>query len=352
MSRPTARVLALLELLQTGRRRTVGDLADRLGVDERTVRRYAEHLADLGIPVEAQRGRYGGYRIAPGHKLPPLMLTDDEAVAVVLGLTLAERAGLASTGQVATASALAKVSRVLPRPLSRRIDSLLATAQFTAPARSAAPTGADTLLALAAAAQERRTVVIAYTAWDGRESRRELDVYGVVLHAGRWYVTGHDHARDDVRTFRLDRIAAVDQGDGSYVVPADFDAGTQVVAGIGAVRWSHEVTVVLRTTLAEARERLPLSVGRLSEHEDGVLLETRAERLDGMAALLAGLGWDFEVVAPDALRDELVALADRLRAGVGSSSPHRSSPSARAVGSQLSLTPSALAADAAARKRP
>ncbi|MCC2321540.1 helix-turn-helix transcriptional regulator [Cellulomonas xiejunii] len=315
MSRPTARVLALLELLQTGRLRTVGDLADRLGVDERTVRRYADHLADLGIPVEAQRGRYGGYRLAPGHKLPPLMLTDDEAVAVVLGLTVAERAGLASTGQTATASALAKVSRVLPRPLSRRIDSLLATAQFTAPARSAAPTGADTLLALASAAQARRTVTIAYTAWDGRESRREVDVYGLVLHSGRWYVTGHDHGRDDVRTFRLDRVTAVEQGAGSYVVPADFDAGTHVVAGIGAVQWAHEVTVVLRTTLAQARERLPRSVGRLSEHADGVLLETRAERLDGMAAMLAGLGWEFEVLSPDALRDEVLVLAERLRAG-------------------------------------
>ncbi|MFC8190482.1 helix-turn-helix transcriptional regulator [Cellulomonas sp. NPDC057328] len=315
MTRPTARVLALLELLQTGRQRTVGDLAERLGVDERTVRRYAEHLADLGIPVEAQRGRYGGYRLAPGHKLPPLMLTDDEAVAVVLGLTVAERAGLVTSGHAATASALAKVSRVLPRPLSRRIDSLLSTAQFTVPVRAAVPAGTDTLLALASAAQARRTVTMDYTAWDGRASRRDLDVYGLVLHSGRWYVTGHDHGRDDVRTFRLDRIASVDLRDGTYVVPVDFDAGAQVVSGIGAVRWSHQVAVVLRTTLADARETLPPSVGRLSEHVDGVLLEARAERLDGMARLLAGLGWDFEVIGPDALRDELVVLAERLRVG-------------------------------------
>ncbi len=89
MTRPTARVLAMLELLQTGGQRTVGELAARLGVDERTVRRYAEHLADLGIPVRVQRGRYGGYRLAPGYKLPPRMLTDDEAVAGVLGLRAA-----------------------------------------------------------------------------------------------------------------------------------------------------------------------------------------------------------------------------------------------------------------------
>lgn len=314
MTRPTARVLAMLELLQTGGQRTVAELADRLGVDERTVRRYAEHLADLGIPVQAQRGRYGGYRLSAGYKLPPLMLTDDEAVAVVLGLRTAERAGLATTAHAATASASAKVQRVLPQALRQRLDSLLSSAQFTGPVRTAAPAGADTLLALASAAQERRTVVVGYTAWDGRESQRELDAYGLVFHSGRWYVTGHDHGRDDVRTFRLDRITSVSQGDASYEVPADFDARAQVVSGIAAVRWAHEVRVVLRTTPEEASERLPASVGRLSEHPDGVLLETRAERLDGMARMLAGLGWDFEVLAPGALREEVLALADRLRA--------------------------------------
>lgn len=313
MARPTARVLAMLELLQAGGQRTVGDLASRLGVDERTVRRYAEHLADLGVPVEAQRGRYGGYRLLPGYKLPPLMLTDDEAVAVALGLSAAERAGLATTDPAATASALAKVTRVLPRSLGHRLESLLSTAQYTAQVRATAPAGADTLLRLASAAQARRTVVFTYTAWDGRESARELDVYGLVFHSGRWYASGYDHGRHDVRTFRLDRITSVDQGDHSYEVPADFDARTQVVSGIAAVRWSHEVSVVLRVSLEEAGERLPASVGQLSEHPDGVLLEARAERLDGMARMLAGLGWDFDVLAPDALRREVLALSDRLR---------------------------------------
>lgn len=314
MTRPTARVLAMLELLQAGGQRTVGDLAARLGVDERTVRRYAEHLLDLGIPVHAQRGRYGGYRLSPGYKLPPLMLTDDEAVAVVMGLRAAERAGLATTDAAATTSALAKVSRVLPRALGQRLDSLLSTAHFTTPARASAPAGAETLLDLAWAAQARRTVLIRYTAWDGQESRRELDVYGLVFHSGRWYATGHDHDRDDVRTFRLDRIASVSQSDGSYDVPDEFDATTQVVSGIASVRWSHEVAVVLHATLAEAGQRLPPSAGRLNEHPDGVLLETRAEHLDGMARMLAGLGWDFEVISPALLRDEILALSNRLRA--------------------------------------
>jgi len=114
VTRPTARVLALLELLQSGGQQTVGRLAERLGVDERTVRRYVEHLADLGIPIETRRGRLGGYRLAPTYKLPPLMLTDDEAVAVLLGLEAGRRAGLL-TGQTAGAdSASAKIRRVLP----------------------------------------------------------------------------------------------------------------------------------------------------------------------------------------------------------------------------------------------
>lgn len=248
------------------------------------------------------------------------MLTDDEAIAVVLGLTAAERAGLA-TEHAATASALAKVTRVLPKALAERLSGLLSTAQFTAPTQTAAPAGASTLLDLAAAARACRSVVVGYTAWDGTASEREVDVYGLVFHSGRWYVTAHDHTRDDVRTFRLDRIASVAPGGAEYEVPAGFDAPARVVAGIAAVGWAHEVAVVLRASLDEARERIPLSVGRLREHPDGVLLTTRAEHLDGMARMLAGLGWDVDVITPDALRDELRALADRLRAAATRPAP-------------------------------
>src|SRR5690349_11316507 len=122
MARPTARVLALLEILQSGGTFGVAGLARRLGVDERTVRRYVTHLLDLGIPVEARRGRYGGYRLAPGYKLPPLMLTDEEAVAIALGLAAGHSAGLIAADNAATESATAKLRRVLPAALARRID--------------------------------------------------------------------------------------------------------------------------------------------------------------------------------------------------------------------------------------
>src|SRR5207253_5359403 len=126
MPRPTARVLTLLELLQAGGTRTVAELADRLGVEGRTVRRYVEHLLDLDVPVESVRGRYGGYRLAPGYRMPPLMLADDEAVAVLLGLVGTRRATLQPDTALAVESAAAKVRRVLPRALAARLDALVA----------------------------------------------------------------------------------------------------------------------------------------------------------------------------------------------------------------------------------
>jgi predicted DNA-binding transcriptional regulator YafY len=312
MTRPTARVLTLLEILQGGGTTTVGVLAERLGVDERTVRRYATHLSDLGIPVEARRGRYGGYRLAPGFKLPPLMLTDDEAVAVLLGLVAGRRSGLVTAEQAAADSATAKVRRVLPAALGRRIDALLDKLDVTAPVRNSAPPEAGVLLVLAEAARHGRPVHMRYTSWRGAGDARRFDPYGLVFHSGRWYATGFDHARGAVRTFRLDRVDSVAPQEGTFEVPAGFDPTAQVLAGLAAVPYTHRISVLLRTDLAGARRLVPPGVGALTEVPGGVRLEARAERLDGAARLLAGLGLAFRVEEPEALRDELRALAARL----------------------------------------
>ncbi|GAB3187524.1 putative DNA-binding transcriptional regulator YafY [Micromonospora palomenae] len=312
MSHPAGRVLAMLELLQSHHRLTGVELADRLRVDERTVRRYAATLVDLGIPVTAERGRYGGYRLRPGYKLPPLMLTDDEAVAVLLGLVAAERLGL-GTEEPATATALAKIRRVLPAPLAERLAAVQDHLGFTL--RRADPAlrpATGTLLTLGAAARQRRRVTLDYRSWRGEPSRRQLDPYGLVFHAGRWYVTGYDHLRDEVRTFRLDRIGAVSTGPETFAVPDDFDPVAQVTRSLAGVPYAHSVEVLLETDLVAARRRVPPSVGELTEVADGVLLRTRAEQLDGMAQLLAGLGWPFTVLRPDALRDAVRAHATRL----------------------------------------
>ena len=305
-------MLALLELLQSGGTHTVASLAERLGVDERTLRRYAQHLTDLGIPIESRRGRYGGYRLTAGYKLPPLMLTDDEAVAVVLGLVAGRRTGLVSAAGAAADSASAKVRRVLPAELGRRLDSLLSAADFTAPEWSASPPGTAVLLVLADAARRRRPVTITYTSWRGSSSERRVEPYGLVFHSGRWYVTGFDSLRGEVRTFRLDRVAAAALESGTFEVPAEFDPISRVLSGLAEVSYPHEVSVLLHTTVAEVRTKLPASVATVTETADGVRLLLRANRLEWAAAVLAWLGCTFEIEYPDELRAEVTRLADRL----------------------------------------
>ena len=310
----------MLELLQAHHHLTGADLGARLGVDERTVRRYATTLAELGIPVVAARGRYGGYRLSPGYKLPPLMLTDDEAAAVVLGLIAAEHLGL-TTEAPATGPALAKIQRVLPRNLAERLAGVQASLGFTAGNREVgARPATTTLLTLGAAARATRRVSITYRSWRGAVSLRDVDPYGLVFHAGRWYLTGFDHRRGEIRTFRLDRIAAVDPGEATFEVPPGFDAVAQVTRSLAGVPYTWEVEVLFEADVEQVRRRVPPSVAEVSEAGDGVLLRARAQSLPGMARMLAGLGWPFTILRPDELRAavrdyaaELVELAARSR---------------------------------------
>lgn len=330
MARPTARVLTLLELLQSGGIRTVAELAGRLDVDERTVRRYVDHLIDLDVPVESVRGRYGGYRLAPGYRLPPLMLSDDEALAVLLGLVAARRAGLLTTADAASETAAAKIRRVLPERLRRRLDALLGSLAFTDPygetragtaGESAAPeTGV--LLALADAVRRRQPVAIRYTGGDGRRSERTLHPYGLVAHAGRWYVTGADPGIGEGRTFRLERIADVRTRPGSFEPPEGFDPAKHVLSGLATVPYQHEVTLRIQATTAQIRARLPASVAIIEElppadgadsgTEPWLRVELRAQRLDWVPPVLASLDRPFLVERPDELRHLIAALADRL----------------------------------------
>ncbi|MFJ5303016.1 helix-turn-helix transcriptional regulator [Streptomyces sp. NPDC088350] len=321
MTTSTARVLALLEILQGGGLRTVPDLAARLGVDERTVRRYVGHLLELGVPVDAVRGRYGGYRLAPGYRMPPLMLTDEEALAVVLGLLAGRRAGLVTTSAAAGESATAKLLRVLPAALRRRLDALLDTADFTARPRTptAAAPETEVLLELAEAALHRRPVAIAYTDRKGRDSDRTVLPYGLVAHAGRWYLTGADPADGEVRTFRLDRITAMSVRSGSFDVPADFDPAATVLDGLARTPWAHDVSLRVRGGVRHIRGHLPPEIATLSTPDEAadedagwVHVRIRAERLDWIPPVLAAIDRPFVIERPAALRDLVRALARRL----------------------------------------
>ncbi|WP_405061044.1 WYL domain-containing protein [Kribbella sp. NBC_01505] len=301
----TARVLALLELLQGGGTRRVADLADRLGVDERTVRRYAEHLTELDIPVRSVRGRYGGYRLAPGFRMPPLMLTDDEAVAVALAL----RAGPDST---AADTALSKVRRVLPTRLADRLDALLSTSSFTATPRSTLPTDTGVLLTIAEAARDQRAVEITYTDRQGQTTTRSIKPYGVVRHGERWYVATAD------RTFRLDRIGAASlpkatASERGAARVSGVDPARAVLESLATTPWTHEVSVRVQATVEEVQRRLPPGLAVLTPLDNEVRVELRAERLDWVPALLAGLDRPFVIERPAELRDHVRQLADRLR---------------------------------------
>ncbi|MEU2616546.1 YafY family protein [Streptomyces sp. NPDC007157] len=322
MSRPTGRVLTLLELLQSGGTRTVAELADRLGVEGRTVRRYVDQLIDLDVPVESVRGRYGGYRLGPGYRLPPLMLGDDEALAVLLGLVSGRRAGLTTAERTANETASAKIRRVLPRHLARRLDALLETLAFTERPGGFDTPDAGVLLTVADAVRHRRPVSIRYTDRDGQRSERTLHAYGIVAHSGRWYVTGQDAGIGEDRTFRLDRIADARTLPGSFEAPPGPGPAQRVLSGFATAEYRHEVTLRIHGTVEQIRARLPAGVASLEEHEPvadqdrtaerWLRVELRAERLDWLPPVLASLDRPFVVERPDELRHLVAALADRL----------------------------------------
>nr|WTB28679.1 YafY family transcriptional regulator [Streptomyces sp. NBC_00830] len=332
MPRPIARVLTLLELLQSGGIRTVTELADRLDVDERTVRRYVGHLVDLDVPVESVRGRYGGYRLGPGYRMPPLMLSDDEALAVLLGLVAGRRAGLTTATGTASETAAAKIRRVLPDRLSLRLDAVLGSLAFTAPSGEAVAPESTVLLSIADAVNHHRPISIRYTATDGRRSERTLHPHGVVAHSGRWYVTAADLTTGEDRTFRLDRITGVRTLPGSFEPPAGLDPAKRVLTGLATAPYRHEVTLRVQGTAEQIHTRLPASVAIVEElpspssadpeTERWSRVELRVDRLDWLPAVLASLDRPFVIERPDELRGLVEALAERLTNSARRSPPH------------------------------
>jgi predicted DNA-binding transcriptional regulator YafY len=314
MTHPAGRILAVLELLQTYGHVSGPELAARLEVDRRTVRHYVATLQDLGIPVVSDRGRAGGYRLRPGFKLPPLMFSDDEALAVILGLLAVRRFGLVA-GDQAVDGALAKLGRVLPDVLRERLRAIDQTLSLPGGSRrSPEPAEPAVLLTLADAARMRRRARIRYRSWRGETTDRAVDAYGLVFQGGRWYLAAWDHLRDAVRVFRLDRVLEAGPTGQEFERPDGFDAAAHVQRSLAAVPYTWPVEVLLDLPLEEARRRVPPVVGSVEQSPEGVLLRMRAERLDGMARYLVILGCGFTVRSPDELREAVRRLAAELAA--------------------------------------
>ncbi len=322
MAKPTSRVLQVLELLQSAGARSVGELAGLLGVDKRTVRRYVEHLRELDIPVESLRGRYGGYRIAAGYRLPPLMFTDEEAIAVLLGLVeMRARPGSAAT-RTAAETAAAKVRRAIPRSLASRVSTLLDDAVWTSDgARDDAPDAA-VLLTVADAVHTRRELAIRYTSADGDRSDRTLRPSDLVEYRARWYLLAVDVRSGQERTFRLDRIVSARTLSSSFPQPPDHDAKARLLSHFAEAEYEHRVTLRIHASREHIEAHVPGSVAVIEQVTTATgpdeppwhRAEIRAVRLDWIPKVIVDLECPVIVDGPDELRDLVSQCATRLAA--------------------------------------
>ena len=307
MSQPTTRVLAVLELLQSHGQLSGAELARRLEVDRRTLRRYIATLEEMGIPITTEQGRYGGYRLVPGFKLPPMMFTEDEAQAISLGLLAARGLGLADAAP-AIESVQAKLDRVLSSAPRKALAAMRdSVALHTGDARSTADS--RLLRILGESAQQRLTAALRYRGADGAPTSRNFDVYGLVFRTGRWYVVGHCHLRQGLRTLRLDRVAHAEITVAAFERPEGFDASAYLARAMATLPRAIAVETWLRTDLESARRELPPSLGVVEAKDGGVLLKGSADELEWYARELMRLPFAFEVRSPATLRDTIVKLA-------------------------------------------
>ncbi|MTE18389.1 WYL domain-containing protein [Streptomyces sp. TRM43335] len=314
MLETSARLLRLLSLLQTQREWTGAELAERLEVTPRTVRRDVGRLRTLGYPVHSTTGTAGGYRLGAGARLPPLLLDDDEAVAVGVGLRTAAAGGAVRGIEESSVRALAKLEQVLPHRLRRRMG---AVAAFTDPIGGhRGPTVAvDTITELVAACRDHRRIRFAYQGHDGTSSRRDVEPYRLVYSGRRWYLAAWDTDRADWRTFRVDRVVLAPPHGPRFEPrePPTDDWGAYVSEGISTSVYPERATVLLRVPIERAAERVTPATGVLEPvDERSCLLRTGANSLQELVFHLLALGFDFEVRSPPALVRHVEVLAERL----------------------------------------
>jgi predicted DNA-binding transcriptional regulator YafY len=312
----SARLLRLLSLLQARRFWAGAELAQRLEVTSRTLRRDVDRLRELGYPVNAASGKAGGYRLGAGAALPPLLLSDDEALAVAVGLRTAAT-GTVSGMEESAVRALAKLEQVLPTRLRRRVSALGAAVM---PLHAAGPRVDPGLLsAIAAACGGQQELRFRYTDTKVRTSERTVEPYGLVHASSRWYLVAYCLERNGFRTFRVDRIAA-ELSSGRRFVPRAVPDGSPaafVARSISSSMYRYQAKIVLHAPLEAMSERIsPLSGSLKRIDAERCVLETGAHSLSSIALYMASLEVDFEVLEPDELREMLQKLALRLRRAI------------------------------------
>jgi predicted DNA-binding transcriptional regulator YafY len=317
MTQTSSRLLELLSLLQ-GRRDWPGEeLADRLEVSGRTIRRDIERLRRLGYPVESLTGPAGGYRLRAGSAMPPLLLDDEEAIAIAVGLRTAARASVTGIEETAV-RALVKLEQVLPAHLRRRVGAL-SSATFTLPAPG--PTvDPQHLTAIAATCRDSERLRFAYRSRDGTDSRREVEPHSLVNYGRRWYLVAWDRGREGWRTFRVDRLARPTSAGVRFAprrLPTN-DAATFVEQSIRAAPNRYEAVLTLHAAAGEIESRVPAYWGTIEPVDaSSCLFRTGDDDLGWLALRVAMLGVDFELHEPPELVEHMRALSSRLGRAAG-----------------------------------
>jgi predicted DNA-binding transcriptional regulator YafY len=304
MYHPTTRVLAVLALLQAHGRMSGPELAGRLEVNIRTLRRYIIMLQDLGIPIESERGRNGAYVLSPGFKLPPMMFTNEEALALTVGLISARHFNLAEADR-AIESAFAKLERVMPIELKSRVRALTETITLNPNRTSSTPPSEVVLSTMSSAAQLRRRVHLRYHPNRGEDTEREFDPYGLTYYQHRWYAVGFCHLRQDLRSFRLDRIMQVSMIEAHFERPEGFDPLAYLMQAIAIMPRKYAFELLLKTDIHTAQSEVFDVLGILETTEEGILLRGSVEDLDWLARQISIFSFDFVVREPTELKAEL-----------------------------------------------
>jgi predicted DNA-binding transcriptional regulator YafY len=329
MLETSARLLRLLSLFQAQRYWSGALLAERLEVTPRTLRRDVDRLRSLGYPVNSTSGTAGGYQLGAGATLPPLLLDDDEAVAVAVGLRTAASGTVAGIEE-ASVRALAKLQQVLPERLRRRVTAL---DSFILPLAHPGPrVQAETLSLIAGACRDLQKLRFAYQSRDGAATTREVEPHRLVHTGRRWYLAAFDVDRNNWRTFRVDRIQPPLTNGLRFLArqPPDGDFAAYVSRSVSYSAFPHKVHVILHVSAEQAAERVPPAAGTLEALDDHrCVLHTREGSLDALSMHLALLGFEFEVREPPELAERIRELAARLARAAGP--PSEANPHGAAI---------------------